>query len=178
MGPRGRADGGRLEAWKAAFEHLKENRGLVAQCAGVVLGSAVVINLPFVPGHTYVRGLATGMLVVALLWIMSWFAWVTSGLAFRIQGTFAQESVTAQMRGDKNVFAVVASLKFGGRDVDQVVITRAGVTAVETKLPGPAWSTAPVRAARVGAARTTPTSTPWSRCRSGRQCRPARHPAR
>jgi hypothetical protein len=89
--------------------------------------------MPFVPGNTYLRGLMTGMLLVAFLWIMSWFAWVTSGLAFRIQGTFAQAGVTAQMRGNKNVFDVVASLKFGGRDVDQVMITCAGITAVETK---------------------------------------------
>ncbi len=91
-----------------------------------MLGSAVVINLPFVPGNTYIRGLTTGMLLVAFLWIMSWFTWVTSGLAFRIQGTFAQEAVTEQLRDSEHVYDVVASLKFGGHDVDQVMITRVG----------------------------------------------------
>jgi hypothetical protein len=133
MGRRKRVDGGRLQAWKAAHQHLQENRGLVLQCAGVILGSAVVINLPFVPGNTYVRGLATGMLLVAFMWTLSWFTWVTSGLAFRIQGTFAQEAVTAQLHGSEHVYDVVASLKFGGYDVDQVMITRVGITAVETK---------------------------------------------
>jgi hypothetical protein len=128
-----RLDGGRLEAWKAALDHLRENRALVAQVAGVVLGSAVVINLPFVPGNTYIRGLTTGILFVTFLWIMSWFTWVTIGLAFRIQGTFAQEAVSEQLRDSEHVYDVVASLQFGARDVDQVMITRLGITAVETK---------------------------------------------
>ena len=84
-----------------------------------MLASAIAINLPFVPGSTYVRGLTTGMLLAGLLWLLSWFAWVTSGLAFRIQGTFAKEAVTAQLRKDGNVFAVVPSLKFDKHDVDQ-----------------------------------------------------------
>lgn len=133
MRHRGRVNGGRVEAWKAALDHLKINRGPVARLAGVLLGSAVVINLPFVPGTAFMRGLATGTLLVTFCWTASWFAWVTSGLAFRIQGTFADDAVTAQFRDSKAVFGVVASLKFGRTDVDQVVITRAGITAVETK---------------------------------------------
>jgi hypothetical protein len=131
---RGRIDGGRLEAWKAALAHLKRNRGLVVQCALVMLGAAALINMPFIPASgPYQRGLTTGALVVGFLWILSWFAWVTSGLAFRIQGTLAQDAVTAQLRNGQNVFDVVASFKFDKRDVDQVIITPAGVTAVETK---------------------------------------------
>jgi hypothetical protein len=131
---RGRIDGGRQEAWKAALAHLKRNRGVVVQCAVVILGAAALINMPFVPASgPYQRGLTTGALVVGFLWILSWFAWVTSGLAFRIQGTLAQDAVTAQLRKSQNVFDVVASFKFDKRDVDQVIITPAGVTAVETK---------------------------------------------
>jgi len=131
---RGRIDGGRLEAWKAALTHLKRNRGLVVKCGLVILGAAAVINMPFVPaGGAYQRGLTTGALVTGFLWILSWFAWVTSGLAFRIQETFAQDAVTAQLRSGQSVFEVVASFKFDKRDVDQVIITPAGVTAVETK---------------------------------------------
>jgi hypothetical protein len=48
-----RVDGGRLEPWKAALDHLGENRALVAQVAAVVLDSAVVINVPFAPGNTH-----------------------------------------------------------------------------------------------------------------------------
>jgi hypothetical protein len=133
MWHRGRVSGGRAEAWGAALDHLKTNRGLVARIAGVLLGSVVVINLPFFPGIAYLRGLETGILVVTFLWIVSWFAWVTSGLAFRIQGTFAEDAVTAQFRDSKAVLGVIAGLRFGKSDVDQVVITRAGITAVETK---------------------------------------------
>lgn len=129
----GRVNAGRVEAWKAALDHLEQNRGLVARVAGSVLGAAAVINLPFIPSPSYLRGLVTGTLVVAFLWIVSWFAWVTSGLAFRIQGTFAEDAVTAHFRGSKVVLDVIASLKFGRCDVDQVVITAAGITAVETK---------------------------------------------
>jgi hypothetical protein len=133
MQRRGRIDGGRLEAWKAALAHLQCNRGLVAQCGLVILGATVVINMPFVPAGAYQRGLTTGLLVTGFLWILAWFAWVTSGLAFRIQGTLAQDAVTAQLRKGQHVFDVVASFKFDKRDVDQVIITPAGVTAVETK---------------------------------------------
>ena len=138
-----------MEAWKAALAHLKLHRGLVVQCALVLLGAAALINMPFVPASgPYQRGLTTGALVVGFLWIMSWFAWVTSGLAFRIQGTLAQDAVTAQLRNDRNVFDVVASFKFDKRDVDQVIITPAGVTAVETK-----WhATRPSKETLLGAA--------------------------
>lgn len=149
MQRRGRIDGGRLEAWKAALAHLKRNRWLVVQCGLVLLGAAALINMPFVPASgPYQRGLTTGALVVGFLWILSWFAWVTSGLAFRIQGTFAQDAVTAQLRKGQHVFDVVASFKFDKRDVDQVIITPAGVTAVETK-----WhATPPSKATLLGAA--------------------------
>jgi hypothetical protein len=105
----------------------------LAQVAGVLAGAVVLINLPVVPGTDYMRGGATAVLVTGFLWLTSWVAWVSSGLAFRIQGTFAEETVTETMRRSSHVFDVVASLKFGREDVDQVLISPAGVVAVETK---------------------------------------------
>lgn len=133
MGRRGRVNGGRIEAWRAALAHLKEHRGLVAQAAGAFIAAIVVINLPFVPGTSYARGFTSGALGVAFLWLLSWFAWVSSGLAFRIQGTFAEDGITEALRKSPHVYDVVTSLKFGSSDVDQIVISQAGMTAVETK---------------------------------------------
>src|SRR5687768_11522134 len=112
MRRRGRVNGGRIEAWRAALAHLKEHRVVVAQTTGVVLAATVLINLPFVPGTPYMRGVMSGGLGVAFLWLMSWFAWVSSGLAFRIQGTFAEDGVTEALRNSPNVYDVVTSMKF------------------------------------------------------------------
>ncbi len=133
MRQRRRVNGGRLEAWKAALSYLTDDRWLLAQLVAVLLGGIVLINLPFVPGSAYARGGATAMLITGFFWIISWVAWVPSGLAFRIQGTFAEEAVTDLLRKSPNVFDVVASLKFGREDVDQVVVSPSGVIAVETK---------------------------------------------
>jgi hypothetical protein len=133
MRHRGRVNGGRVEAWKAALAYLTDDRWRLAQLVAVFLGGIVLVNLPIVPGAAYARGGATAMLITALLWALSWVAWVSSGLAFRVQGTFAEETVTELLRKSPNVFDVVASLKFGREDVDQVVVSPSGVIAVETK---------------------------------------------
>lgn len=133
MRQRGRFNGGRAEAWKAALAHLRSQRSNVAQIAGAICAVIVAFNLPVFPEPTYVRGLVTGIALCACLWAMSWFAWVTSGLAFRIQGTFAEDMVTDTMRKADQVYDVIASLKFDRSDVDHVMITRAGIAVVETK---------------------------------------------
>jgi hypothetical protein len=130
---RGRVNGGRVEAWKAALGHVNENRRFFAQLAGIFLAAAVIVNLPIVPGSAYSRGGATGMLITAFCWLAAWAAWVSSGLAFRIQGTFAEQTVTETMRKSRHVYDVIASLKFGREDVDQVLVSPSGVVAVETK---------------------------------------------
>lgn len=133
MAQRGRVNGGRVEAWKAALAYLKESQRLIIQVGIVVLATVLVINLPLIPGTGFARGAATGTLVTAFVWLIAWVAWVSSGLAHRLQGTFAEEAVTDSIRKSRYVFDVVASLKFGSEDVDQVLISPAGVVALETK---------------------------------------------
>ena len=125
--------GGRIEAWRAALAFAKEHRGFLAQSVAFLLGAILFFNLPWWSLPNYVRGLLTGALVVGWLWLMSWSLWVTKGLAFRIQGAFAEDVVTDELRTSRHTFGVVRSLKFDRHDVDQVVITRAGIVAVETK---------------------------------------------
>lgn len=133
MGKRGRVFGGRLKAWQAALAHLRAHGWFVLQGMGVCAAGILAVNLPFMPGTGYARGFVTGSLLFGFLGIMVWFTWVTSGLALRMQGAFAEEIVTTAIRKSDHVFDVIASFKFGQRDVDQVVVSRAGVAVVETK---------------------------------------------
>lgn len=127
-----RVNMGRALLWQEALAELRRIRAEVVPTA---LGVAcLVAGLALFPGVPDVeRGLLIGVVVTTFGAVLAWRVWVTSGLANRLNGTWAEQATGEVLRESPGVQAVVANLSYGTQDVDHVAITGAGVTAVETK---------------------------------------------
>jgi hypothetical protein len=123
---------GRALLWQEALAELKRARAeLIPTALGVaaiVLGIAVFPRTPDLE-----RGLLIGVLVTTFVALVAWRVWVSSGLAYRLNGTWAEDATGEVLRESPGVQAVVPNLSYNGYDVDHVAITGAGVIAVETK---------------------------------------------
>ena len=119
--------------WTAALASLRQRKRLLAEAAGICALALPVINAPWTPGTPWMRGFSTAAVVVGVLGIVTWCAWVPTGLAFRLQGAQAEDWTAELLSRHPDVLRVVPSLKFGTEDIDHVAITATRILAVETK---------------------------------------------
>lgn len=126
---------GRLRAWREALQVARKNRrGLLL--GGAVVGAVVLVVNVFPRTPAYERGLITGVLVVAYVWLAAWLVWVASGLSPRLNGVWAESWTFDDLKHARAVYEVVPSLQFDRYDVDHVAVTAAGLLAIETKWHG------------------------------------------
>jgi hypothetical protein len=131
MGRR-RVSASRLIVWREALGELRRHARILLGAAAVIVGGLLVINLyPGVPG--WEAGFVTGGLTAFFVGFSWWVAFVPSGLVLRGMGPLAEQWTAEALSGAPGVLGVVPSLKFDRRDVDHVVVARAGIVAVETK---------------------------------------------
>jgi hypothetical protein len=128
----GRVSASRLIVWREALKELRKQAKAVVAAASVIGIGVAIINLyPSTP--RWQSGFVTGFLVAFLMAFAWWVAFVPSGLALRSMGTLAEQWTSEALRKSDGVCAVIPSLKFDGRDIDHVVVSGAGILAVETK---------------------------------------------
>jgi hypothetical protein len=120
--------------WQAALDVVRRNALSLALLLVLAIGLVAIVNLPFWP--VYERGLLTGIVIVTLLWAASWSVWVTSGLAHRLNGVWAEEVTNEELKKHPNSLGLLANYKFDGWDIDSVLVTRSAVYAVECKWRG------------------------------------------
>jgi hypothetical protein len=123
-----------LIVWRAALDEIKGNARWLGALAAFVVLLVAFVNIGWWP--VYERGLLTGVLIVMFLWMVSWGVWVTSGLAHRLNGVWAEEVTNDELRKHRNSLGVLANFKFDGWDIDSVLVTRSAVYAVECKWRG------------------------------------------
>jgi hypothetical protein len=128
----GRVSASRLIVWREALNELRKQAAAVVAAASAIGVAVAIINL--YPGTPrWQSGFVSGFLVAFLVAFAWWVAFVPSGLALRSMGSLAEQWTSELLRKSAGVRAVVPSLKFDGRDIDHVVISGAGIVAVETK---------------------------------------------
>ncbi len=115
------------EAWLVA----KESRWDLLQLWAGLMVALVVVNLRYWP--EYERGLLTGFLLMAGIAMTLWWVWYGSGLGPRLEGTWAEQWTTEELKKTSNVLETIPNLRFERFDADNIVITRDGVYVLEVK---------------------------------------------
>ncbi len=126
-----RVSAGKLKLWQAARAELARQRGGIARLVAVMAVGLVFCNVPWWP--SYERGLLTGVLLAMTGGVIAWSVWVTSGLAFRLNGVWAEEWTNGVLAKHASTLALLPSYKFSRFDIDVVLATRSAIYAVETK---------------------------------------------
>jgi hypothetical protein len=121
-----------LLLYRAARDEVVAIRTELAWVAAVVVVCLAVVNVPW-PGTAYLRGLLTGVVVVAVLWLVAWRVWVVSGLGARLNGVWSEDWAASELRQHRCSLRVVRGLALPGRDVDAVLVTTCAVYVVEVK---------------------------------------------
>ena len=139
----------------------------------------VLVNLHWLY-RPWLSGFLTATILAGIIWAFAWLGWVSSGLAFRIQGALAEDWTAELFRSLPNVYKVIPSWKYDSADVDHIVLTPKLILVVETKWRSAAPSKVdmayPAHQAERGAQRLRHELTNLERARVLRRDHSHRHP--
>lgn len=116
-----------------AKSFVRINALLLLLVAGVGAAAAV---MPALVLDGFLAGIVTGLLLATVLGMVALSFLLVSGTTFQLSGVLGESNTTDCLRAAKRrglIFEWVDSLEVASGDVDHLVITRAGILAIDSK---------------------------------------------